>query len=261
MNTLQVGADRSWLLHVGAGIILWLHIAGGTLGILSGTAALIFRKGSRLHRLAGHVFFASMLVMASIGAAVAPFLQTAQGEPKMFDSLAGAFTCYLVATSWMTVRRKAGTTGRFEIVACIAVVMLAVGAVLFGLEARGSSNGLFGGYPAQSYFTFASMFALAAAFDIKVVLQRGISGTPRISRHVWRMGLALFVAVGSFFLGQQRVMPESIQGSSLLTIPPLAVLLVIAFWLVKLRLAKFLGERRRRRGRSIPQTAVAVEGI
>ncbi len=259
MNTLQVGAESPWLFHAGAATILWLHIAGGAIGMASGAAALVFRKGGRLHGLAGHVFFASMLVMASIGAAVAPFLLSAQGEPKMFDSLAGMFTCYLVATSWMTVRRKAGTIGRFEHWACLAACLMVAAALLFAVTARNSATGVFGGYPAAAYLTSAALFTLAALFDLKLIIQRGITGTPRISRHVWRMGLALWVAVGSFFLGQQRVMPESIQGSSLLTIPPLAVFAVIAFWLVKLRLAKFLGDRKRRRTQRPRSSAIAAE--
>jgi uncharacterized membrane protein len=36
----------------------------GTLGLLSGTAAISFRKGSRRHALAGKIFVASMLTMA-----------------------------------------------------------------------------------------------------------------------------------------------------------------------------------------------------
>jgi len=44
--------------------ILVLHICGGTLGLLSGTAAISLRKGSRRHVLAGKVFVASMLIMA-----------------------------------------------------------------------------------------------------------------------------------------------------------------------------------------------------
>src|SRR6478752_7778782 len=49
----------------------WVHISMGLVGILSGTAALTFRKGSRPHQLVGHVFFVSMLIMASMGATLA----------------------------------------------------------------------------------------------------------------------------------------------------------------------------------------------
>jgi len=44
--------------------ILMGHICAGTLGLLSGTAAMSFRKGSPRHVLAGRVFVASMLTMA-----------------------------------------------------------------------------------------------------------------------------------------------------------------------------------------------------
>ena len=43
--------------------ILVVHILGGTLGLFSGTAAMVFSKGSPRHILAGKVFVASMLTM------------------------------------------------------------------------------------------------------------------------------------------------------------------------------------------------------
>jgi len=45
--------------------ILAIHIGGGTLGLVSGAAALSFRKGSGWHALAGKVFVASLLTMAA----------------------------------------------------------------------------------------------------------------------------------------------------------------------------------------------------
>lgn len=237
MNTLQVAADSSWPVHAAAATILYLHIAGGSVGIVSGAVAMAARKGGRVHVLAGNVFFVSMLVMASIGALVAPFLVTAQGNPKLFDSAAGFFTCYLVVTSWLTVRRKAGTIGRAEPAAFVFAALLAAAVVLVG-QTRGD---------ASAYYGLGGIIALAAALDLKVILDRGISGGPRIARHLWRMCLALFVAVGSFFLGQQRQMPEFVQGSLWLSVPPLAVLAMMVFWLLKLRFARTIGKFRRQR--------------
>jgi hypothetical protein len=237
MNTLQVGADSPWLVHAAAAAILFLHIAGGTVGMISGAVALAVRKGGRLHVLAGNVFFAAMLVMAGIGGLVAPFLVTAQGNPKLFDSAAGFFTCYLVVTSWLTVRRKAGTIGRAEVAAFVFAALLAAAIVLIG-RTRGD---------ATAYYGLGGIVALAAALDLKVILNRGIAGGPRIARHLWRMCLALFVAVGSFFLGQQRQMPEFVQGSPWLFVPPLAVLAAMVFWLLKLRFARAVNQLRQRR--------------
>jgi hypothetical protein len=247
VNTLQVGAGSPWWLHAAAFLILFLHIAGGTLALTSGAAALAFRKGSRPHRLAGHVFFVSMLIMAAIGAIVSPLLLSPEGDPRWFDSLAGGFAFYLAATGWATVRRKAGTAGRFEIAAFLFAALAAASAALLGLQAASSPTGTLAGYEASGYCVFAGLFALAAAFDLKLVLSGGISGTPRISRHVWRMCAALFLAAGAFFFGQQRVMPEFVQGSPLLAIPPFATLGLMIFWLLRLRLAKLFSRFARNR--------------
>jgi uncharacterized membrane protein len=249
MNTLPVAAGSPWLVQAGAATILFLHIAGGSVAIVSGTVALALRKGGRPHVLAGKIFVVSMLVMASIGAFVAPFLLTAQGNPKLSDSIVGFFTCYLVVTSWLTVRRKAGTVGRAEVAAFAFASLLAAATILLGTRTAGNPAG---------YYAMGSIIALVAALDLKVILAGGIAGRPRIARHLWRMCLALFVAVGSFFLGQQRVMPEVMQGSPWLFLPPLAVLAMMLFWLLKLRLAKAvarLRQKRRLRRQAVPATS------
>ena len=254
MNTLQVAATSPWWLHAGAASILFLHIAGGTVGMLAGAAALALRKGSRAHRLAGHLFFAAMLAMAGIGAAVSPLLASSQGDPRWFDALAGALAFYLVATGWATVRRRAGTVGRFEALACLFALLGAAAAAGLGMRAANGATGTLADYGPEGYYLFAGLFALAAALDLKVIRRGGIAGVPRLSRHVWRLCTALFIAAGAFFFGQQRVMPEFIQGSPLLSIPPLATLGLMVFWLFRLRLAKMFGRLAGRR-RSRPAAA------
>ena len=252
MNTLQIAAQSPWWLHAGAALILFLHIAGGTLAMLAGAAALALRKGGRPHRLAGHIFFVSMLVMAAIGAIVSPLLSPIEGDPRWFDSLAGGFAFYLAATGWATVRRKGGTIGRFEIAAFIFVALIAAAAAAMGTVAAGRPGGSLAGYEASGYYVFAGLFALAAALDLNMIMRGGLSGVPRLSRHVWRMCLALFIALGAFFFGQQRVMPEFVQGSPLLAIPPFATLGLMAFWLLRLRLARLFGRLTRRLRREAP---------
>jgi hypothetical protein len=240
MNHLQIGADSALLVQAGAATLLVLHIAGGVVGIVAGGVAIAFRKGGPRHALAGNIFFAAMLAMASVGGFVAPFLLSRHGDPKWFDSTAGFFTCYLVVTSWLTVRRKAGTIGRGEVAAFAFGALLAAWSLFNGTRAAGSATGQLGGMPAAGYFGFAAIVALAAALDLKVIVQRGITGVPRIARHLWRMCLAWFVATGSFFLGQQRVMPAAVQGSPVLLLLGLAPLGFMLFWLVRVRLGKRL---------------------
>jgi len=240
MNTLQFAADSPWWVHVGAAMILFLHVAGGTAAMLSGVIALALRRGSRGHRIAGNVFFVSMLFMAAIGAAVSPFLTSPDGDGRWFDAIAAVLALYLVATAWATARRKAGTYGLFEVGALLFAAASACAVVLIGREAASRPTGTLGGYDAGGYYAFAALFALAAALDLNTIARGGATGVRRIARHVWRICLSLIIALSAFFFGQQQLMPEFAQGSPLLAIPTLATLALMLFWLVKLRTGKLL---------------------
>ncbi|MDQ3274540.1 MAG: hypothetical protein M3Q39_05785 [Actinomycetota bacterium] len=55
-------------------------------------------------------------------------------------------------------------------------------------------------------------------------------------RHLGRMCFALFIAVASLFLGQPQVFPETLRSSGALALPPVLVLAVLLWWLVRVRL-------------------------
>ena len=103
-------------------------------------------------------------------------------------------------------------------------------------------------------YSFTLVIAIAAIADVKVIFAGGISGAPRIARHLWRMCFAFFIATGSFFLGQQKVMPVAVRGSPVLFVLAFAPFLVMAFWLVRLHFAKFVGRLRLR----LPSTPAAA---
>ena len=70
-------------------------------------------------------------------------------------------------------------------------------------------------------------------------------GPPQIARHVTRMCLALFIAAGSFFLGQQDEFPRELRGQPVFTLLALAPLLVLAYWRWKLRRRRYGATTRR----------------
>jgi uncharacterized membrane protein len=45
-----------------------VHVCGGNIGLLPGAVAMSSRKGCRQHRIAGNVFFISMLTASAAGA-------------------------------------------------------------------------------------------------------------------------------------------------------------------------------------------------
>ena len=213
--------------------LLIAHIAGGLIAILAGIAAVAARKGSRLHANAGTWFAVSMLLLG----VTATILARMKAEPE--SGLGGILTCYFVATSWVTARRRDGTTGKFEIVACL--LALGTGATIAWGGLMGAATTPAGRGPV---FAIAAICLLAGLLDLNVVLRGKMTAAQRLSRHLWRMCFAFFIATGSFFLGQQDVMPISVRGSPILFVLAFAPFAVMLFWLVRLRFAEAIARSR-----------------
>ena len=209
--------------------ILILHICAGTLGVLSGGAAMTFRKGSSRHSLAGQFFGVSMLTMSASGAYMA-FVKSQPG-----NIVGGVLTFYLVATAWITARRANAKTGILDWGAFLIVLALAAFTVTYGLEAAISPTGLKYGYPAGPYFFLGSIALVAVAGDVRVLLHGGIFGTQRIARHLWRMCFALFIASASVFLARQQLFPALLRKTGVLLLLSFLPLLLMIFWLIKIR--------------------------
>lgn len=242
--TLQVPAGSPWWVHLAADALLFLHITGGAVGLLSGGAALMTRKGGRAHRIAGMVFVVSMTIMATIGAAVSPFLPI----PQRANVMAGLLTLYLVVSAWLAVRPQHIVAGRLDMAGLIVALTTVAAGVLWAVEASYSPTGTLDGSPPQAFYVFIVLGTAAAIGDIRLIANGRRSGAPRLGRHLWRMCAALFIASGSFFLGQQRVMPEWMRGSPWLFVPTFTPLALMIYWLVRVRFAKALALRYRKAG-------------
>jgi hypothetical protein len=222
--------------------ILAVHIGGGTLGLVSGAAALSFRKGSRSHIVAGKVFVASMLTMA----AGATYLATLKNETGNIGG--GIFTFYLILTAWLTARRSDGTTNKVDWVALVIPLALGFLTWFSGVQKLHIPGPPKDGVPAGMNFFMGSVMLLAAAGDVRMLVRGGVVGTTRIARHLWRMCFGLFIATGSFFLGpsnrplrllsavglRQAVFRTVLRQEMLLFLAVLPLLFLI-FWLVRIR--------------------------
>ena len=217
--------------------LMFGHVALGTVAVISGAAALIFAKGSRAHRASGNLFFLSMISMSLAGASIA-FV-----KPQMITFLAGVFTCYLVSTAWVTIRRAAREIGVFEVGALLTGLSIAVASLSFGLEALHSPSGVKDGFSAEPYFFFAGLALLAIGLDASVLVRRGVAGAQRIARHLWRMCLALYIAAGSLFTGPGvQAFPETVRGSPLLAAPENIVAILMLFWLARVLFTKWFAK-------------------
>jgi len=208
--------------------MLALHIAGGTLGVLSGFGAAFLRKGSNRHRIAGNVFVVSMLVLGATGSYLG-FMKHQTGNAYM-----GAFTAYLVLTAWWTARRKDGRVGSFDL--ALLMVPLAVSATLisYGLGFIQGPGATKGG-DARAAVISGSVALLFAISDIRILVRGSLTGPQRLVRHLSRMCFALFVAAGSVFLARAHLFPVFMRKSGMLFVLSFLPLLLIILWRFRLR--------------------------
>jgi hypothetical protein len=209
--------------------LLILHISGGIVGLIAGTVAVTVRKGGRWHRIAGKVFVGGMLCLATTGAIIA----TIKHQPP--NVIAGLLTIYMVTTAWLTGRHKDGRTGVFDWVALMFALGFAVYIWPVGIEALSRPHRMMNGVPAFMAFFVGSVVLLAAAGDLRMLVRGGVTGARRIGRHAWRMSFGLFIATGSFFLGQQQVFPVRWRGSVALMVLGLFPLVLLFYWGVRVR--------------------------
>jgi hypothetical protein len=216
--------------------ILIFHIIGGVLAMLAATAAMLFRKGSQRHRIAGNVFVISMLCMATAASYLA-FMKHQTG-----NIFGGMLTIYMVGTAWSAGRRNPATPGILDWTGFLFALAIGVLSVLHGaakITGRAPDDGVPGGMD----IFMGSVMLLAAAGDLRIFIRGGITGAARVSRHLWRMCFGWFIATGSFFLGQQQVFPAAIRRTGLLIVPALLPLILLIFWLVRVRFTKAFRRR------------------
>ena len=214
-------------------ILLSIHIIAGVIGIISGFIAIFAVKGMRLHRKSGIVFVYSMVVLGLTGAV----LGAIKNEPG--NVVAGALAAYFVVTALLTVRR--GTRDLRWLDASAMIVALAISALSLqrAVLAFNAPGGHINGVPWGMSAFMGFVILLAAAGDLRVLLRGPLQGTRRISRHLWRMCFALFVASGSFFLGQAQVFPKPMRIYPLLAIPALLPLALLIYWLIRVRFSQW----------------------
>jgi uncharacterized membrane protein len=213
--------------------LVLLHITAGGLALLAGAGAMAFRKGSRRHAVAGSVFVACMLSMSASGA----FMAFVAPDGAVVNVLMGTLTFYLVATSWLTARRRNGETGIVDWGALLVVLAVAASLAYYGLEAA-TTTGNKDGAPTAVFFVFGGVALLAGALDLRMIARGGVFGAQRLARHLWRMCVALFIAVTSLFLGQPQLFPDDVRKSGVLGLPSLLVVILLVFWLVRVLFTK-----------------------
>jgi membrane-associated PAP2 superfamily phosphatase len=217
--------------------MLPIHIIAGSIAIVAGFISVFAVKGLKLHRKSGIIFVYSMVVLSLTGAVIATL------KHQTANIIGGSLAFYMATTALLTVRPRDRRTQWIDAGGFVAAATVGAAAVKIGLDALDSGTGKTNGVPAGMMFFFGAVALLAALGDVRMILIGGLQGAHRIARHLWRMCFSLFIASGSFFLGQAKVIPKSIRILPLLAIPALLPLVLMLFWLARVLLTKWYRRR------------------
>jgi hypothetical protein len=218
--------------------LVGVHVAAGTVSLVAGFVAMAATKGGRTHRLAGKMFVGAMTVMGLLGSAMAAALL------ERVSVIAGLLAAYLVGTAMLAVGRDVAHARRWLVGYMTVALVVGATGLFLGMVASGAPRGLLDGMPAAIYFVFGSVALGGGLADARVLFAGAPRGPARLVRHAWRMGFAMFIATGSFFLGQADEFPAALRTPVVMFGPVLLALGHTLFWLVKLQMQRWRGRGR-----------------
>jgi len=231
--------------------LLAIHITAGSLAIISGFTSIFAVKGLTLHRRSGAVFLYSMLGLGLSGATIAVI----RSQPA--NIVGGLLAVYMVGTGVLTLRRRNKLSVWVDAVAVAIGIGVGYFSLTIGLRVLHSTSGNINGVPPAPLFLFAGVTLLAVLGDLRMMIVRGLQGRHRLVRHLWRMSFSLFIASGSFFIGQAKVIPKPVRIWPILITLAFLPLVLLIYWLVRVSLTKWY----RRRGAAFVQPTPVRDAI
>jgi hypothetical protein len=214
--------------------IVWLglaaHFAAGLVSIVAGTIALSVAKGGRLHKQSGLVFTWAMVVLGLTAAGIGTY------ENRPGQVAAGLVAAYLVFSAMTTVKPLPGIGQRVNVALMVLAFAYAVASLYGGVSEWLDPTVKVVGRPrVVPPLVIGTVMLLAAIGDLRAIRAGGLRGSRRLARHLWRMCFGLFVATGSFFLGQMKFIPEPVRIVPLLLVLGFAPILFLFYWMWRVR--------------------------
>jgi uncharacterized membrane protein len=228
--------SERWTLATTTGLpflSLAFHFGTGLIALAAGFLALSVRKGGQWHRRSGLVFVYAMIATGITATGIAIY----EGRPS---NIGGVLLVYLVFTAYTAVKPLPAAGRRVDIALMVFAFAFAAAGFAGGFKALGRPGNQIDGVPAGMTFFIATVVLLAAIGDARMIRAGGIQGTRRLARHLWRMTFGLFIASGSFFIGQMKFIPEPIRIVPLIVVAAVSPLVVLLYWMWRVRLKQNL---------------------
>jgi uncharacterized membrane protein len=204
-------------------ILLILHIAGGSIGLLTGTISIIRKKGDKAHKFTGKVFFYGMLTAGVSSLALSII------HPNYFLFIVGIFTIYMVGTGQRYLQLKKLLQGQkpmsIDYILTYGMLIASVVFIGFGiyLLIRQQSFG-------TVFLAFGVLSLRMVRVDIKNYKGKAVSKNYWLTTHLQRM-LGAYIASATAFavVNNPKVLPDAV----VWLLPTAIVLPLIIKWTKK----------------------------
>ena len=215
---------------------LWVfmvtHFGTGLIALVAGAIALAVAKGGRLHKQSGIVFAFAMITTGILASVISVY-----AGKSVFG---GLFVVYLIYTATSTVKPLRWSGRRLDILLMVFAFTFAVLSLIDGFNTWQLPGHARNGVPAGMILFLGTISLFAGIGDFRMIREGALRGTKRIARHLWRMCFGLFIATGSFFLGQMKFIPEPIRFVPVIFALAVAPLAVLLYWMWRVRLRRRL---------------------
>jgi uncharacterized membrane protein len=206
-----------------------LHFLVGMICLLAGGAAFLVRKGGRPHRWAGRTFVICMLLLCASG------LYMSLTRSILFTVFLALLAGHAVTTGWLAAAR---ISGRAEMIAAGAIGLFAIAALGSGLAVAGLPSGMLNDLPPAAFYGLGGVAFWIAGIDVLALCRGEANDRQRLTRHVWRMGFAMFIASFIFFFGNSSVLPPLLRTPVALVAPVLTVIGLTVYGSLRIRFAR-----------------------
>lgn len=223
--TIAASSGQLWLFLV-------THFGTGLIALVAGAIALSVAKGGRLHKKSGIVFAVSMIVTGFLAAIISVY-----AGKSVFG---GLFVVYLIFTATTTVKPLRWSGRKLDVLLMIFAFVFGVLSMIDGFNTWQLPGHSKNGVPAGMILFLGTVSLLAGIGDLRMIREGALRGARRIARHLWRMCFGLFIATGSFFLGQMKFIPAPIRIVPALFVLGVAPLGILLYWMWRVRLRRRL---------------------
>ncbi|MCB9245044.1 MAG: hypothetical protein H6606_01325 [Flavobacteriales bacterium] len=201
--------------------LLFLHIVGGSAGLITGTLNILGRKGGVRHKTVGRIFYFSMLLAGTSA------LILSRIHENNFLFMIGIFTLYMVISGKRYLKhRTVPLSGSLPLEWTLCGLMFITGMVLIG-------SGLYALFRSN---LFGLVFLTFGIIGLLMVRQDFLNFTGRSGRayglltHLQRMTGAFIASLTAFLVVNARYFPDQIPGILFWLLPTVVFTPLISKW-------------------------------